>query len=163
MSKYTYKPYNPLFPHLFEQEKQRIAPHLPTATIEHIGSTAVPHLGGKGIIDIAIATPHLNPASQILQTLGYEFRPTFSTPTRLYLITFRPDPIETTRRYHIHLTHPSSQEWHDLIAFRDHLRTHPSAREEYAALKKQAAEMANGDGEQYRKLKEPIFQKFKLL
>ena len=51
MKKYVFKPYNPKFPVLFEQEKQRIASHLKEkAPIEHVGSTAVPGLGGKGII-----------------------------------------------------------------------------------------------------------------
>ena len=47
------------------------------------------------------------------------------------------------------------------LEFRDYLRTHPEAVEEYAAIKKQAAIEANQDGKKYRKLKEHIFQKYK--
>lgn len=162
MSKYAFKPYSPLFPGLFAKEKARIAQHfLFPASIEHVGSTSVPGLGGKGIIDIAIAVEKncMEEAKNKLQELNYEFRPSFSTPDRFYFITYLPDPEENSRRYHIHLTYPESKEWKELIGFRDYLRTHPEAMEEYANVKKQAAEIANQDGDQYRKMKEPILQK----
>ncbi len=55
MKKYIFDPYDEIFPELFAKEKKRIASYLPKALqIEHVGSTAVPGLGGKGIIDIAI-------------------------------------------------------------------------------------------------------------
>lgn len=160
--KYTYKPYSNSFPSLFQKEKKRISSSLKMAfAIEHVGSTSIPGLGGKGIIDIAISVSKedMEHASQILQELGYEYRPNFSTPERFYLIIYLSDPEEGNRRYHIHLTNPSSKEWKELIGFRDYLKTHPEAVEEYAAIKKQAASMANQDGERYRKMKEPIFQK----
>lgn len=162
MSKYVFKPYNRIFPELCETEKKRIAAVInPKAIIEHIGSTAVPGLGGKGIIDIAIATEkdNLNEVSKQLQSLGYEFRPTFSTPDRLYFIIYLPDPEEETRRYHIHLTYLENNEWKELIGFRDYLLAHPEAVAEYAAIKNHAVETANQDGQQYRKMKEPMFQK----
>lgn len=161
--KYVYKPYNELFSKLFIEEKTRLLSALnkESIAIEHIGSTAVPGLGGKGIIDIAIAVnkQELNSVSKQLQSLGYEFRPTFSTPDRLYFIIYLPDPEEKTRRYHIHLTYPENSEWKEFIGFRDYLRSHPNETQEYAETKKQAALEANQDGEKYRKLKEPIFKK----
>jgi len=166
MKKYVFKPYNRIFPELFETEKKRIAAVIePKAIIEHIGSTAIPGLGGKGIIDIAIATDkdNLNQVSEQLQSLGYEFRPTFSTSDRLYFIIYLPDPEEETRRYHVHLTYPENNEWKELLGFRDYLRYHPEELQEYAKLKKQAALEANHEGERYRKIKEPIFEKIRSL
>lgn len=160
--KYVYKPYSAAFPDLFKKEKERISSSLTNAlAIEHVGSTAIPSLGGKGIIDIAISVhkKEMEQASNILQKLGYQYRPTFSTPERFYFIAYLPDLEEGTRRYHIHLTYPFSKEWNELIGFRDYLRAHPEAAEEYANIKKQAAAVANQDGEQYRKMKEPIFKK----
>lgn len=56
MKKYEFKPYNPAFSKYFEEEKKRLSKYLSgDYQIEHIGSTAVPGLGGKGIIDIMIA------------------------------------------------------------------------------------------------------------
>lgn len=160
--KYTYKPYSNTFPSLFQKEKERISSSLNIASaIEHVGSTSIPGLGGKGIIDIVISVPReeMDQASQILQELGYEYRPSFSTLERFYFVSYLEDLEEGIRRYHIHLTYPSSKEWKNLIGFRDYLRTHPEAVEEYAAIKKHAAAVANQDGEQYRKMKEPIFKK----
>lgn len=166
MKKYVFKPYSNTFPDLFEKEKQRIRAHCKAdLTIEHVGSTAVPGLGGKGIIDIAIAATKANiePISKQLQDLGYEYRPTFSTPDRFYFILDLPDAEEESRRYHIHLTFLESNEWKELIGFRDYLRNHPAELKEYAELKKQAALTANQDGKQYRNLKQPMFDKIKAL
>ena len=162
MKKYIFNHYSKIFPELFQKEKERIrlSIHIPL-TIEHVGSTAVPGLGGKGIIDIAIAVDrqNLELVSTQLQTLGYEFRPQFSTPDRHYFITFLPDPEEENRRYHIHLTYPENEEWNNFLGFRDYLIHHPEDAQEYAEIKRKAALEANQDGEMYRKLKEPIFKK----
>jgi GrpB-like predicted nucleotidyltransferase (UPF0157 family) len=160
-NKYVFKPYSKIFPELFQKEKERIIPHLKgVVSIEHIGSTAVPGLGGKGIIDIAIAVNQadMDSTCKDLQTLGYDYRPTFSTQDRFYFVIYLPDKEEDTRRYHIHLTYPKNKEWEELLRFRDYLRSHPQALQEYANLKQQAASEANNDGKRYRKLKEPMFK-----
>lgn len=162
MSKYAFKPYSPLFPSLFAKEKARISSHfLFLASIEHIGSTAVPGLGGKGIIDIAIAVEKncMEEAKNKLQELDYEFRPSFSTSERFYFIIYLPDPEEGSRRYHIHLTYLGSKEWIELVGFRDYLLKNPEVAREYAELKKKAVFEADQDGEKYRKIKAPIFEK----
>ena len=142
MKKYVFKPYSKIFPKLFQKEKERISRNLKEVqAIEHVGSTAIPGLGGKGIIDIAIAVDKagMEEAKSRLQELGYEFRPSFSTPDRFYFIIYLPDPEEESRRYHIHLTYPENGKWKELIGFRDYLRHHPEELQEYAELKKQAA------------------------
>ena len=162
MKKYVFKPYNPIFPELFQQEKERIASLVKSAlAIEHVGSTAIPDLGGKGIIDIAIAVHQedMGSVTKELQNLGYEFRPAFSTPDRAYFVIDLPDPAEGIRRYHVHLTYPESDDWKGLIEFRDYLRNHPKEAQEYAELKRKAVLEADQDGKKYRKLKEPMFQK----
>lgn len=166
MKKYDFKSYSKNFPILFQREKERIESKINfPLIIEHIGSTAVPNLGGKGIIDIAIAVPQ-NEMIAIkgqLEALGYEFRPNFSTEDRFYFMIDLPDQIEETRRYHIHLTYPENSEWKEFLFVRDFLRTHLKEREEYAELKRNAAEVANNDSTIYRKLKQPFFQKIQNL
>lgn len=165
MNKYVFRPYSILFPDLFLKEKLRIASHIQKdALIEHIGSTAIPGLGGKGVIDIGIAVDRkdMESVSKQLQSIGYEFRHNFSTPNRFYLITFLPDDEEPCRRYHIHLTFPEHKEWKELLGFRDHLINHPEDQQEYAALKKQSAQESEGHGERYRDLKEPFIDKIKI-
>lgn len=163
MKKYVFKPYSKIFPELFRKEKERISSALPNVlSIEHVGSTAVLGLGGKGIIDIAIAVDRKNMDLAItqLQGLGYEFRPIYSTPDRAYFIIYLPDSEEEIRRYHVHLTYPESDDWKGLIGFRDYLRAHPEALQEYAELKRRASIEANNDGEKYRQLKNAIFKKY---
>lgn len=163
MSKYQFKPYSALFPVLFEQEKQRLKLHLDEAAIiEHIGSTAVPGLGGKGIIDIAVAVDrHLfDETTRILQDLGYEFRPAFSTESRFYFVIFLDDQEEKKRRYHLHVTTQESSEFQEFIKFRDCLRKNPEMLLEYSTVKEKAASICGQEGELYRKIKEPIFRKF---
>ncbi len=162
MKKYVFKPHNSIFPELFRKERERVVSYVKAAlAIEHIGSTAIPGLGGKGIIDIAIAVnpQDMDLASKQLQTLGYEFRPTGSTADRLFFKIDLPDPEEEIRRYHAHLTALDSSDWKGFIAFRDHLRSHPKEVQEYTELKRRAATEANHDGEKYRKIKEPMFLK----
>jgi len=162
MKKYVFKPYSPIFPVLFRKEKERIASLVKTIlAIEHVGSTAVPGLGGKGIIDIAIAVnkQDMDSVKAQLQNLGYEFRSKGSTQDRLFFRIDNPDPEEEKRRYHVHLTYPESNEWQELIGFRDYLRNHPEEVQEYGEMKRKAALDADQDGETYRRLKEPIFKK----
>lgn len=162
MKKYVFKPYSKIFPELFQKEKERISSNLKEAlAIEHVGSTSIPGLGGKGIIDIAIAVSKANMdlASKKLQDLGYEYRPTFSTTDRFYFKISLPDPEEENRRYHIHLTNPENNEWKKLLSFRDYLRSHESVAKEYAEIKKKSAEEVNEDGALYRKKKAPFFAK----
>ena len=162
MKKYVFKAYDPIFPDLFNREKERIASYIKTSLkIEHVGSTAIPGLGGKGIIDMAIAVQKqdIESVMQQLQKLGYDYRPAFSTPDRAYFVIDLSDPIKGTRRYHVHLTYPESDDWKGFLEFRDYLKAHPKEAEEYAELKKKAVLEADHDGEKYRKLKEPMFQK----
>lgn len=161
--KYVYKPYDELFSKLFIQEKTRLLSILNKECIdvEHIGSTAVPSLGGKGIIDIGVtvAKENIDSVSRKIESLGYIFRETGSSPERWFFRIDLPDPQEGTRRYHLHLTFPESIEWKKLVAFRDYLRSHASALQEYAELKKKSAEEVNEDGALYRKKKSPFFEK----
>ena len=161
--KYVFKPYSKYFPKLFLQEKTRILKAIGKTCIDiqHVGSTAIAGLGGKGIIDIAIAVDQkqMQNVSKMLVDLGYEFRKSFSTKDRLYFVIYLPDLEEKKRRYHIHLTFLNSKPWQELIFFRDYLCDHPKEAKRYADLKKYAALKSEGDGKVYKKLKEPMFKK----
>jgi GrpB-like predicted nucleotidyltransferase (UPF0157 family) len=161
MEKYLFKPSTPQFPLLFDQEQQRLAACMTCpARIEHVGSTAVAGLGGKGIIDIAIAVPPacLPQASADLRRAGYAFRPQAGSNERWFHRMDRPDPIDGTRRYHVHLTYPESTEWGAMLAFRDYLRTHPDAAAAYGQAKQIAAVQAAGDGQRYMEMKTPVLE-----
>lgn len=159
MKKYVFKPYDPDFPKLFEVEKKRIEKILGKSDlIEHIGSTAVSGLGGKGIVDICIATSkkNLKAVSKKLQELGYEFGPKGGSAERLFHKISLKDENKKLRIYHVHLTFKEGQEWDNVIMFRDYLRTHPEEVKKYAEIKKLAAKKANENREVYMEIKCPL-------
>jgi GrpB-like predicted nucleotidyltransferase (UPF0157 family) len=145
--KYIFRPYNPNFPKLFGAEKGRLQKPLGNeAEIEHIGSTAVPGLGGKGVIDISVAVSkdEWPMISEKLIKLGYEYKKKDEEREnqRLFFMANLPDEEMGTRIYHIHLTYPDSAELTKEIDFRNYLRTHPEAVREYADIKMKAAQAA---------------------
>jgi len=161
MKKYEFKLYNPNFPIIFEKEKNRLSQFLlGDYLVEHIGSTAVPGLGGKGIIDIMIAVPknQMENTSQQAQKAGYIFRPLASTETRLFLRTKYPKDFSIENVYHLHITFSESDDWKEAIAFRNYLRTHAEDLKRYAEIKQKAAEKANENTEKYKNTKETILK-----
>ena len=156
MQKYVFRKYNPEYRAFFTLEKKKIAKALSsTAKIEHVGSTAIPNLGGKGILDVilGVSKSKIAEAKKKLGEAGYEFRKKASYPERLF---FRIDyPYKNRkRRTHIHLTKFNGQDWKEIIGFRDYLLKHPEVVEQYVKIKKEGVKKALGDGEKYRKHKE---------
>lgn len=145
--KYIFRPYNQIFPILFESEKLRLQKILGgNAQIDHIGSTAVPGLGGKGVIDISVVIPKKDwpEISKKLEGVGYEYKKKDAEreKERLFFMANLPDEELGTRLYHIHLSYPESPEFKKEIGFRDYLRSHSEEAEEYAEIKRNAAEEA---------------------
>jgi len=130
--KYTFNPYTPKFKKLYLKEKCKINKILPSnAQIEHVGSTAIPGLGGKGIIDIAIKTPR-NKVNQIikkLEKLGYDYNLEHQRDKRRIFLQKKITYSGKERRIHIHLT-LNNEFWNTFIAFRNYLRTHDKERDE---------------------------------
>lgn len=156
MQKYIFKNYSSEYPVFFSSEKKKIIKILgSTVNIEHVGSTAIPFLGGKGIIDIAIGVSKLKlrEVKNKLEDAGYEFRDKASCPKRLFFRIDYPYKNEK-RRVHIHLTEFNSQNWKELTIFRDYLLKNPDIVKQYIKIKKEGVKKALGDGEKYKKYKE---------
>lgn len=126
---------------------------MPPLLIEHIGSTAVPGLAAKPVIDIIVLVAHMAPAlaaiSQ-LERIGYEFRPEVSSPTRLFLRRYGADGVRT-HHLHIHTDHGDVRRH---LLFRDRLRADATTRQHYEALKRDLARRHAGDREAYAKGKD---------
>ena len=144
--------YDPRWPTLYEQERDRIlrATGDLIVAIEHAGSTAVPNLGGKTIIDIMGAVPRLEDAERCVEPLagiGYEYVPEYNDiiPERRY---FHKGPPEA-RTYHLHMVEHTSEFWERHLLFRDWLRLHPKDAEDYFRLKKELAGRFCRDREGY--------------
>jgi GrpB-like predicted nucleotidyltransferase (UPF0157 family) len=129
--------YDPKWPRDFEVEAQRLSRALGmlVARIEHIGSTAVPGLPAKPIIDIQIIVQNETAAQQcrpILLEHGYT--------EAVAPIRFFHQPAGWPHSHHVHIREDGSSEARRLCVFRDWLRTHPKERDAYGTLKVKLAE-----------------------
>ena len=108
------------------------------AGIHHVGSTAVPGLEAKPILDILVTIPDFERGRELiplLAQLGYEFRPQEEIRDRHYFRRL----IGTTRTHHLSLAEPDSHYHRVTIAFRDALRRDRGLAAEYGALKRELA------------------------
>jgi len=121
--------------------------------IEHIGSTALPGMWAKPIIDLMVAVDDLDGARVWfgdLETLGYEFRPDVEPPDRLFFAKGE----RALRTHHLSLARTDSDFYFEKMAFRDHLCSDSSAFEEYKELKMRLAERFPDDRKRYTDGKE---------
>jgi len=130
-------PYDPDWPDRFRLEADRLAGLTGDAlvSIEHIGSTSVPGLQAKPVIDLLAAASSLEAVDarrSSLAAAGYQWMGEYGFPGRRYL---RRHDSRGRRTHHVHIYRDGTSDWHRHIAVRDYLRTHPEAREAYGALK----------------------------
>ncbi len=125
--------------------------------IEHIGSTAVPGMQAKPIIDIAIGLTDLKLLAKIqplISSLGYEEKIQHSTATRK-LFTKGP---EHHRTHHIHFVLYQSEEWNNFIYFREALTNNNALKEAYIALKTDLAAIYADNRPKYTEAKDKFIQ-----
>ena len=146
---------NPEWPTYAKTEIEHIKSLFPNGLIldiQHVGSTAIPNISAKPIIDIQIAVDSLDIAKIIavplLQKLGYEYWAENPDQTRMFFAKGMP-PYGEKRTHHVHIVQPSSHHWHNKIAFRDYLIKYPEAAKEYEALKNRLAAEYKFDREKY--------------
>jgi GrpB-like predicted nucleotidyltransferase (UPF0157 family) len=144
--------YDPQWPVLFEKEKEAIIAALGNRflMIEHIGSTAVPGLAAKPVIDIAVGIQSLVDAPALIpyiEQLGYIYEPTMEqlVPGRRFFWKGTP----TVHTYHLHLAEPDHPVLLKPLQFRDYLRKHPDAVEGYGVLKRELAKKCVQDLDAY--------------
>jgi len=146
-------PYNKNFPRIFEREKKKISKIIDHNRTYHIGSTAVPGLGGKGIIDIMIEVKNWKEASGIikkLKSIGFKhIHP--KEGGRIFLSKHR-EP--TPDNVHIHIVKKGSKTYKELLNFRDYLRKNKKEAKRYFKLKLEWLNKAKGNRAKYTKLKE---------
>jgi GrpB-like predicted nucleotidyltransferase (UPF0157 family) len=138
--------YDTEWPRIFEAEKGRLRSALGDVaiSIEHVGSTSVPNLAAKPIIDIDVFVNVLEPMAPYknpLESLGYVFRFDPETP-ELHFFAY---PAKPPRRYHVHVAQIGSRHMIEDLAFRDFLRAHPSEADRYAKLKRMLTTRHKGD------------------
>jgi GrpB-like predicted nucleotidyltransferase (UPF0157 family) len=127
---------------LYQQEADRLRSALGEEIlgIEHIGSTSIPGMIAKPIIDIMVAVHSLQRATIFIpkvEALGYQYKPNDTIPERIY---FAKETSPEYRTHHLNLAAIDSGFWKDQLAFRDYLRAHDQMAAEYGQLKIRLAE-----------------------
>jgi len=150
-------PYNFKWKKVFEEEKKQIQIGIGKYILEiqHIGSTAIPRILAKPIIDIAVAVKNFEEASiciDLLVKLEYEYKGEFGIPRRHFFV--KGDP----RLFHLHMLEITSKEWKNHISFRDFLREHPDKAKLYSELKLQLVQKYKSDREAYSDNKAPFIE-----
>ena len=142
-------PYDPAWPTLFAAERSRLLALLPGCIdrVHHIGSTSVPDIAAKPIIDILLEVRRLDEIdgkARAMATLGYAAKGEYGLPRRRFFTKG-----EAVRTHHVHAfaTGDSNVERH--LAFRDYLRLHASVAADYARLKVEVAASCNDDIDVY--------------
>lgn len=143
-------PYDPVWPHLYTLAREELLALLPEppVLIEHIGSTAVPGLAAKPVIDIIVLVRDMQPVHDRMPDLaeaGYEFRPDVSNPERIFMRRYGRDG---TRTHHLHV-HTDADDVRRHIMFRDALRTDAATQRAYLGLKRDLAARHATDRQAY--------------
>jgi GrpB-like predicted nucleotidyltransferase (UPF0157 family) len=148
------RPYDPRLPGYFKTEKKFLSKTLGRSfSIEHVGSSAVPGLGGKNVLDIQVLAPDKRTATraiQIIKCLGYTH--VAKGAGDAYRIFFNKDKYFGRRKQHIHLhlMWKTANRYKPYLFFRDHLRKHPEEAKRYFSLKKVWARKAGPERLKYK-------------
>ena len=147
--------YDPDWPQRYAEEANLLSDALGAylLAVEHIGSTAIPGMPAKPVIDILAATPGYAPFDEVVRRLariGYLYTPESEVddPGRR---VFRkgPDDLGCLRTHHLHVTEFYSHYWQRMVAFRDHLRGHPEDAASYVDLKRELVARHPQDSRRY--------------
>ncbi|GGA80319.1 GrpB family protein [Ornithinibacillus halotolerans] len=149
MRKVEVHPYNENWPHLFAEEAKKLK-HIfgdEVIVIHHIGSTSVPGLKAKPIIDIMPVVRNIDEVDKFnheMEAIGYEPKGENGIPKRRY---FRKGG--DMRTHHVHIFQVGSDDIDRHIAFRDYLRMHETDKQRYGDLKEKLSQQFPLDMESY--------------
>lgn len=152
--------YDASWPSKFEEEKERlmaVAGEWHCGSVEHVGSTAVPGMVAKPVIDIMFGVKSLEESKSAIEALvsyGYEY-----WPYKAEVMHWFCKPSDAFRTHHLHLIPFENLLWKERIQFRDLLRTNDKLALKYAKLKRELATTYKEDREVYTEKKWPFIQR----
>ncbi len=134
-------PHDPHWPDAFESEAKIVATAFGENVVatHHIGSTSIPNIFSKPVIDMLIEVKEITNVdlrSSEMEWLGYEVKGEFGIPGRRY---FRKDNAKGDRTHQIHVFKAGAAEAERHLAFRDYLKSHPIDAQKYSELKRSLA------------------------
>lgn len=136
-------PYDPAWPRMFADEKKHLLACLPSGLIrriEHFGSTAIPGMAAKPIVDMLMEVSSLDETrviiAPVLEAQGYDYfwRATHGAAGPPFYAWFIKRDAAGVRTHHIHMVERDFEHW-DRLLFRDYLIEHPETAKEYENLK----------------------------
>lgn len=144
----------------FEKEKSILSKALKGSfiDIQHIGSTSVPGLIAKPILDIVIAVPNIRTLGKCikkLEQIGYQYLGDKENKENYLFVKGRED----NRTHYVHIVEINSSNWDNYILFRDYLRNNKDYLMEYSKLKKDLAKRFPDNRKKYTKLKADFIEK----
>ncbi len=161
MSELVLSEYQDTWPGQFSQvaEQLRAAAFIPGAILEHIGSTSVPGLCAKPVLDVLLGVSSLGEVEASIPALGsagFLYRPEYEVaiPDRRYFVR----PVGQTVRVHLHAVLLGGMLWQQHLHFRNALREEPLLREQYATLKRDLAVAHAADKAAYTAAKAPFIR-----
>jgi GrpB-like predicted nucleotidyltransferase (UPF0157 family) len=151
--------YDTAWPRLFEVLRERVLDALGelAVAVEHVGSTSVPGLSAKPVVDIDAVVPsveHVPLAVERLERAGYRHEGDLGISGREAF-----EPPAGAPLHHLYVLPADSEELRHHLAFRDHLRAHPEAAMAYAALKWEVERRFGGDRRAYTEAKEDFVER----
>jgi len=141
-------PYRGEWRRLYRSERARLRRDLGRRfrDIEHVGSTAVPGLSAKPVLDLALTVKDLSKIGRLvkpLEKLGYEYKGEYGLPGRHFFV--RGKPVT----HHLHFVDVGSEHWRVWLLFRDYLRAHPEEARRYEKFKRAKARKYANDRAAY--------------
>lgn len=146
------EPYNPTWPDLYSEERERLLSVLPEdvdVTLEHFGSTAIPGIAAKPIIDILLICLDQDQWRRFidpLESLDFIFWADNPRKDRMFFVKGMP-PFGSRRTHHAHVMKPETVK--DRLYFRDFMREHPEKVQQYEKLKKKLMKKYKTDRDAY--------------
>ncbi|NEQ53283.1 MAG: GrpB family protein [Leptolyngbya sp. SIO3F4] len=160
--------YKPSWPQEFEVIKNSLSTILDSLAIQidHIGSTSVPGLGAKNIIDIQVTVEALTPeVPEKLIAAGYHYYPDIThdhvplgadkDPNLWKKQLFRTPPNQRQANIHVRVFNNLNQQY--ALLFRDYLRSHPNSAKSVELIKRQLAKYHGNDIDAYYDIKDPVY------
>jgi GrpB-like predicted nucleotidyltransferase (UPF0157 family) len=162
LEKYKFKPFSKDFLHTFADEKKLLSKALKGikgTLIEHVGSTAIHGLGGKGIVDVLVFVPKkkISLAKKLISKKA-KFKYVANWRKRRYFFQKYYSTGKHIRLVHVHLT-SEENEFIKLISLVDYLKKNKRVRKKYESIKRKASELYWTNGEAYRKFKKKFLSK----
>lgn len=150
-----YQPYDAALPGIFAGIKSIILEAIPDASVEHVGSSSIPGVGGRNVIDIAVpcALEIHDAVRSRLRTLGFE-----DSPFPHYLPLLVASAHSNGRYFPIllYVIDPKDEIYRQWVQFRDYMRLHPEDAQAYDEVKRRAIADGHGEDGSYQEAKTPF-------